>query len=95
MDLCVTLNITDKSARKDKIKDLITFQENLNSWCSKILRQTEYSVFSDSSQGSNISFDYTRYVPDSRFLSKSWAKPWYVSGTEVISDQEMKEVTSW
>ena len=39
----------------DKIKDLVTFQENLNSRCSKILRQTEYSVFSNCSHGSTIS----------------------------------------
>ena len=78
----------------DKIKDLVTFQENLNSRCSKILRQTEYSMFSDSSQDSTISLGYTRYVPDSRFLSKSWDRPWYFSGTDEISDQEVKEVTT-
>ena len=59
----------------NKIKDLITFQENLNSRCSKILTLTEYSVFSNSPQDSTTSLDCTRYVPDLSFLSKSWDRP--------------------
>ena len=64
----------------DNIKDHVTFQENLNGRCSKILRQIEYSVFSDSSHGSTIKSGYTSNVPDSSFLLKSWANPGLIRG---------------
>ena len=42
-----------------KIKNLVAFQEILNSRCSKILKMTEFAVFSDSSQGKTTSKDYS------------------------------------
>ena len=78
-----------------KITDLVEFQGGLNSHCSRVFKLNKFTVFSESPQDDALDGDDTKFTPDQRFLSRPLSKHQLTTGTDSITNQEVKELKAY
>ena len=84
----------------DKIKDLTSFQNSLNSHCHKILMKVNYADLSDPNDSLVPSDDTpqtknSRFAPNPQFISQERLKPWFSTASDTISEVDIMNISEW